>query len=96
MGLQIVQVRARAVQLLADVVAGAMREVLAKAGCADHRAGRVVGLEAMNLTALGEGLLEIALVLSSLYFISRKKMFPVIGVVAGIAGVAIAVTGLLS
>jgi hypothetical protein len=45
---------------------------------------------------LGEGLLEIALVLSSLYFISRKKMFPVIGVVAGIAGVAIAVTGLLS
>jgi hypothetical protein len=44
---------------------------------------------------LGEGLLEIALVLSSLYFISRKKMFPVIGIVAGIAGAAIAITGLL-
>jgi hypothetical protein len=44
---------------------------------------------------LGEGLLEIALVLSSLYFISRKRMFPGIGIIAGIAGAAIAVTGLL-
>ncbi len=44
---------------------------------------------------LGEGLLEIALVTSSLYFISRKKMFPGIGLVAGIAGVVIAITGLL-
>jgi hypothetical protein len=44
---------------------------------------------------LGEGLLEIALVLSSLYFISRKNLFPVIGIVAGIAGAVIAITGLL-
>lgn len=44
---------------------------------------------------VGEGLLEIGLVLSSLYFIARKKMFPVLGVVAGIAGAAIAITGLL-
>ena len=44
---------------------------------------------------VGEGLLEIGLVLSSLYFISRKKMFPVLGIVAGIAGAAIALTGLL-
>ena len=43
---------------------------------------------------IGEGLLEIALVLSSLYFISRKKMFPVIGVVAGVIGAAAAVSGL--
>jgi len=42
----------------------------------------------------GEGLLEIALVLSSLYFISRKMLFPVIGVIAGIAGLAAAITGL--
>jgi hypothetical protein len=42
----------------------------------------------------GEGLLEIALVLSSLYFISRKSLFPVIGIVAGIAGVAIALAGI--
>ncbi len=43
---------------------------------------------------VGEGLLEIALVLSSLYFISRKMLFPVIGIIAGIAGLAIALTGL--
>ena len=42
---------------------------------------------------LGEGLLEIALVLSSLYFISRKKLFPIIGVVAGAAGLVVAITG---
>jgi hypothetical protein len=56
------------------------------AEAAEHRALRY---------DLGEGLLEIALVLSSLYFISRKRMFPVIGIIAGIAGAAIAVTGLL-
>ena len=43
---------------------------------------------------LGEGLLEIALVMSSIYFIARKMMFPVIGVIAGVAGIAIALTGL--
>jgi len=44
---------------------------------------------------VGEGLLEIGLVLSSLYFISRKRMFPVIGIVSGVGGIAIAITGLL-
>jgi len=43
----------------------------------------------------GEGLLEIALVLSSLYFISRKMLFPVIGIVSGIAGALIAVLALM-
>ena len=42
----------------------------------------------------GEGLLEIALVLSSLYFISRKMLFPVVGIIAGVAGVATALAGL--
>ena len=55
------------------------------AEAAEHRALRY---------DVGEGLLEIGLVLSSLYFISRKRMFPVIGIVAGIAGAAIALTGL--
>jgi hypothetical protein len=44
---------------------------------------------------LGEGLLEIALVLSSLYFIARKMLFPVIGIIAGIAGLIVAITGLM-
>ncbi|HLI86054.1 MAG TPA: DUF4337 domain-containing protein [Bryobacteraceae bacterium] len=45
---------------------------------------------------IGDGLLEVALVVTSLYFISHKKMFPVIGVVAGIAGVVIAAAGFLA
>ena len=44
---------------------------------------------------LGEGLLEIGLVLSSLFFIARRKMFPAIGLAAGIAGMVIAASGLL-
>lgn len=43
---------------------------------------------------VGEGMLEIGLVLSSLYFISRKMLFPVIGIIAGIMGTAAAITGL--
>jgi hypothetical protein len=44
---------------------------------------------------IGEGLLEIGLVLSSLYFIARRQMFPVMGVIAAIAGSAVAATGFL-
>jgi hypothetical protein len=43
----------------------------------------------------GEGLLEIGLVLTSLYFISRRKMFPVMGVTAAVIGAVIAISGLL-
>ena len=42
---------------------------------------------------LGEGLLEIALVLSSLYFIARKMLFPVVSIIAGISGIIVAITG---
>jgi hypothetical protein len=43
----------------------------------------------------GEGLLEIGLVLSSLYFIARRKLFPTVGIVAALAGVALAAIGFL-
>jgi hypothetical protein len=43
----------------------------------------------------GEGLLEIGLILTSLYFISKSKMFPVLGLVASISGIAMAVVGYL-
>jgi hypothetical protein len=43
----------------------------------------------------GEGLLEIGLVLSSLYFIARRGLFPVVGVVAAAAGAVTAAIGLL-
>ena len=42
-----------------------------------------------------EGVLEIALVMSSLYFISRKKFFPRIGLIFAVAGTLIGTTGLL-
>jgi hypothetical protein len=59
----------------------------------DARAERV---EARALRYdFGEGLLEIGLVLTSLYFISRSKMFPAMGGLSAVLGIGIAVTGLL-
>jgi hypothetical protein len=45
---------------------------------------------------IGEGLLEIGLVLTSLYFISRSKLFPVIGVISAVAGTVIAALGFIT
>jgi hypothetical protein len=45
---------------------------------------------------LGEGLLEIGLILTSLYFISKSKMFPTVGLIASLIGMALAVWGFLS
>jgi hypothetical protein len=42
---------------------------------------------------LGEGLLELGLVLCSLYFMARKRFFPVLGIVASIAGTALGIWG---
>jgi hypothetical protein len=44
---------------------------------------------------IGEGLLELGLVLTSLYFLARKDFFPLFGVLAAIGGVAMAVWGWL-
>jgi hypothetical protein len=43
----------------------------------------------------GEGLLEIGLVLSSLYFIARSKLFPAVGVISAIIGIGMAISGYL-
>jgi hypothetical protein len=43
----------------------------------------------------GEGLLEIGLVLTSLYFIARRKIFPTMGVISGALGVCAAISGYL-
>jgi Domain of unknown function (DUF4337) len=59
----------------------------------DEKAARV---EAQALRFdFGEGLLEIGLVLSSLYFIARSTLFPIVGVISAIIGIAIAVSGFL-
>ena len=43
----------------------------------------------------GEGLLEIGLVLTSLYFISRSKLFPAMGSLSAVLGIGIALSGYL-
>lgn len=43
----------------------------------------------------GEGLLEIGLVLSSLYFIARSKLFPAVGVISALLGIGAAISGYL-
>jgi hypothetical protein len=44
---------------------------------------------------LGEGLLELGLVLCSLYFLSKRKFFPAFGVLAALAGTLVGASGLL-
>src|SRR5579871_4653958 len=53
--------------------------------------------EALEQRALrydfGEGLLEIGLILTSLYFISKNKMFPAVGLIAALSGIGVAIYG---
>ena len=42
---------------------------------------------------IGEGLLELGLVLCSLYFLARKTFFPVLGVTASLAGTVLGIWG---
>jgi len=44
---------------------------------------------------LGEGFLELGLVLSSLYFLARKKLFPVAGGISAVLGISLAASSLL-
>lgn len=44
---------------------------------------------------IGEGLLELGLVLCSLYFLARKLFFPVFGVLSSIAGATLAIIGFM-
>lgn len=44
---------------------------------------------------IGEGLLELGLVLCSLYFLARNNFFPLFGMLAAVAGTAIGIWGFL-
>jgi Domain of unknown function (DUF4337) len=44
---------------------------------------------------IGEGLLELGLVLCSLFFLARKSFFPILGVLSSIAGTAMGIWGFL-
>jgi hypothetical protein len=53
----------------------------------DHEEQRAVWLD------LGEGFLELGLVLSSLYFLSKRRFFPAIGGLAALIGLGLGVYG---
>ena len=55
----------------------------------DHEEARTLRFD------IGEGLLELGLVLCSLFFLARKSFFPVLGVLSAIAGAAIGIWGYL-
>ena len=59
----------------------------------DEKAEHVEG-QALRFD-FGEGLIEIGLVLTSLYFIARSKLFPVVGVISALLGIAAAISGYL-
>jgi hypothetical protein len=44
---------------------------------------------------IGEGFLELGLVLCSLFFLARKNFFPIFGVLAAVAGTAMGIWGFL-
>jgi hypothetical protein len=44
---------------------------------------------------IGEGFLELGLVLCSLFFLARKNFFPLFGVLASVAGTAMAIWGVM-
>jgi hypothetical protein len=55
----------------------------------DHEEARALRFD------IGEGLLELGLVLCSLYFLARKSFFPIFGVLSAIAGTAMGIWGYL-
>ena len=65
-------------------VADEAREKEKEAALIEHKALRY---------DFGEGLLEIGLVLTSLYFISKSKLFPAAGVTCSVIGIGLAVSG---
>ena len=44
---------------------------------------------------LGEGFIELGLVVTSLYFLGRDRLFPVVGTIAALTGIALGVIGFL-
>ena len=73
----------------ADDAKQIMKEAQAKDALCDIEEHRALRFD------IGEGLLELGLVLSSLYFLARKNFFPILGVVSATAGIAMGIAGWL-
>ena len=64
---------------------------------ADEKEGETKRAEHLALGFdLGEGFLELGLVLTSLYFLGRRRLFPVAGGVAAVLGVLVAAAALVT
>lgn len=63
------------------------KEAHAKEQDSEHEERRALRLD------MGEGFLELGLVLSSLYFLSKQRLFPLIGGVAAVIGLGLGVAG---
>jgi hypothetical protein len=74
----------------ADETKDIEKEAHAKHEETERQEARAVRLD------LGEGFLELGLVLSSLYFLSKRKFFPVIGGIAAVIGTVLGVLGFLA
>jgi len=66
------------------------REAQAKEDESLHQERRALRLD------MGEGFLELGLVLSSLYFLSKRRFFPVIGGIATVIGAMLGAAGFLA
>jgi Domain of unknown function (DUF4337) len=60
-----------------------------KVSASEHEETRAVWLD------IGEGFLELGMVLSSLYFLSKNRLFPIIGGVAAVAGTVFGILGIM-
>ncbi len=65
------------------------KEARAKEADSEHEERRALRLD------MGEGFLELGLVLSSLYFLSKQRLFPIFGGIAAIIGTALGIAGFL-
>jgi hypothetical protein len=66
---------------------GIEKDAHAKEGDSEHEERRALRLD------MAEGFLELGLVLSSLYFLSKQRLFPVIGGLAAIIGLGLGLAG---
>ncbi len=65
------------------------KEARAKEADSEHEERRALRLD------MGEGFLELGLVLSSLYFLSKRRLFPVFGGIAAVIGTGLGIAGFL-
>jgi hypothetical protein len=65
------------------------KEARAKEADSEHEERRALRLD------MGEGFLELGLVLSSLYFLSKRRLFPALGGIAAIIGTGLGIAGFL-